>query len=365
MCLACGEQTQLEDAAVTIPVDTLIPVDSIGIFMGDSCYMFGAIADYVPMPGGGAAVLDRMTGKVSVFDGSGSFVRSFSRMGEGPGEFQFPIRLIYMPSDMYVVLEFLNGNVTLFDSDGIYLGRWQIEGMGGFPLDAYAFDDSSFVSYNFSMVMGESDFRIRFSLRRYHVMTGEVLTEFFTWDGDAQPSTDFEPAYVASTSDEHGILYLACCNDDSWMVRIMDGDGTPLDTLMTFPERERFSSEPDSGVVPGSQMVRYMFTEDANSGTDMLTTNAPDQHPLISALKTGPDGNLWARRGGLPATVWDVVSPSGVHLREVCVMLGDTVQFIDLKMNGNGILSFNYWTEDYHQVYVMDVESRLPTDPEQ
>jgi len=361
---ACGERAQLEEVAVTIPVDTLIPVDSIGIFMGDSCYMFGAIADYAPILDGGVAILDRMTGEVSVFDGSGSFIRSFSRMGEGPGEFQFPIRLIYMPSDMYVVLEFLNGNVTLFDSDGVYVDRWQMDGMGVFPLDTYAFDDSSFVSYNFSMVMDESDFHIRFSLWRYNVMTGEVLTEFFTWDGDARPSTDFEPAYVTSTSDERGTLYLAHCSDDSWMVQILDGDGTLLDTLMAFPERERFSSEPDSGVVPGAQYVMYMYAEDENSGTDMMTTNAPDQHPLISGLGIGPDGNIWARRGGLPASVWDVVSSSGAHLREVFVMLEDTVQLIDLKMNGNGILSFNHWTEDYHQVYVMDLQSRLPTDPE-
>ncbi len=350
---ACGEPPA-EEGSCTVPVDTLVAVDSIGVLMGDTCYMFGAIADFDPLPAGGAALLDRMTGRISIFSSDGTFERSFGRMGEGPGEFQYPVKLVCMPSDMYVVLEFLNGNVTLFDAGGVYMDRWEMDGMGTFPLYAYAFDDSSFVSYNFSMVMGESDFHIRYSLWRYNVMTGEVLAEYFTWNGAASPSTDFVPAYINSVSDGNGWLYLTRVENDSWMIEVFGPESTPLDTILAFPGRGRIPVESDTSSVPGVYIVRYAYYEDGDTGTGFMNTNAPDKHPLINGIAVGPDGYIWARRGGPETRIWDVISPEGVHKREVVLEHDDPETWITLHINPYGVLGLNSGAEDYHRIYFME-----------
>ena len=47
----------------------------------------GQLADVVPLPGGGAVLLDELSGTISVLDRAGQRLLEFGRLGEGPGEF--------------------------------------------------------------------------------------------------------------------------------------------------------------------------------------------------------------------------------------------------------------------------------------
>jgi hypothetical protein len=353
LLLACGEAPVEEDIPpADIPVDTLVPVDSIGVLMGDSCYMFGEIMDYEAVAGGGTAVLDRITGRVSVFDPDGGFVRTFGGLGEGPGQFQYPVRLAELNTGMMLVAEMMQGTVSLFDSAGIFLDRWNMGSMGMFELEFMPFDDTSFVSYNFDMVMEETSYHIRFSLWRFHALTGEVLTEYFTWTGESNPSTDFIPAYLSSATDGNGRLYVSRAGSDRWMVEVY-GEGTqPLDTLLMFEGRQRAAVASDSSSIPGAWPVTYMFSADGEN-FDRQSTNMPLDHPFIGGLAVDGDGNLWARRGGEPPAVWDVVSPAGEHLMEVHVLAGDTTTYFDIHLNPHGVVGYVYGSEDYPRVYTM------------
>ena len=150
--LSCGGQAPPEDVSSTIPVDTLVPVDSIGIMMGESCYMFGTVFDFSPLPMGGAAILDMLTGKVSIFDEAGEYEFSFGGRGEGPGEFQYPVRFARLGSGLMLVAEMLRAPVSVFTETGEFIDRWDMGNIGNFELDLLPFDDSPFVSYNFAMV---------------------------------------------------------------------------------------------------------------------------------------------------------------------------------------------------------------------
>lgn len=353
----CGEipaATVLVEEEDTIPVDTITAVDSIGILMGDSCYTLGAISDFTMFPGAQPVILDRVKGTVSVFDSTGVFVRSFGGFGEGPGEFQGPMSLVRLSSGIVLVMD-RYARVVSFNSQGEYLNSWNMEGLGGFSIESMPFDDSTFVSYSFSMRRNESGFGINFLMSRCHAVTGEVLTEYFCWSGEPVPSTDFTPGYLVAASDGRGRVYLSRIQSENWMIEVYGADAEALDTISLFPDRERIAA-PDTVMIPGTVYIGYAFSDGETQETAYV--NMPEEHPFISALGVDGEGNIWCRRGGLPGDMWDVVSPEGEHLREVLVTLPDSAYFIDMDVNPNGVLAFDMMTEDYHKLYIMGSDER-------
>ena len=341
-----------EPGDTRIPSDTLRAADSIGVFAGDENLMFGAITSVSPLPGGGAAVLDRATAKISLFDENGSFMRSFGGFGEAPGMFQRPSQFAVLPGGKIVVGE-LMGGTTLLSGNGEYLASWQYERLGGMPLGIYPFDENSFLGYGFSMLLGDGSFMISISLKRYHAATGEVMGEFFDWRVSPRPDTDFVPAYVSVATDpERGRVYLSRFNTDAWRIEVYDGNGTHIEDLELFPERRNLPAA-DGSFVPGVIIVSYMYQDESGSSGQHYT-NIPDYHPFISDLGVDPQGNIWARRGGASIADWDVVTPEGEWLREVHVELDySEYSFPKLVMGAGGIYAFALNPQEFFQVFIM------------
>jgi hypothetical protein len=356
LTVACGRSPSPVDQPVEFPVDTLAAVDSIGIMIGDSNYMFGSIADFTPVPGGGVAVLDRITEKVSFYDGEGLFTRSFGGHGEAPGEFQWPVALEVLPSGVTLVLEGASGKVNVFDPQGAFVTSWQMEGMGIYPMQVQAFDDSSFVSHNFSMLMDGEGLSIRFSLWRYDALTGEVLSDFMTWDAPSSASTDFTDAYFVYTADGEGRLYLSRAASPTWMIEVFGAEAEPLDTLILFQERPRLAVESDSQSVPGAPSINYVYQDEDAGNMVSGTTNRPAFHPFVSEIEIGSGGDLWVRQGGLPSTEWDVVTPSGEPVGRFRTALGDTASYISIAASEEGIYAMDLMTEDYQRLYMMELQ---------
>ena len=72
---------------------------------------------------GAKAVLVEPDMRVLVFDASGSFVREFGSMGEGPGEFKMPTRVAVMRDGTTFVEDLGHGAYQLFDVNGEFLRR--------------------------------------------------------------------------------------------------------------------------------------------------------------------------------------------------------------------------------------------------
>lgn len=351
---ACGNphQRTLQDGPLLGP-DTLRAADSIGILSGDSCFVFGHIMDAAPLPNGGVAVLDRITCRISLFDGNGGFIRSFGRMGEAPGEFQLPIRFAVLPTGNIVVGELLNGRVTLLDPEGGCIRSWNHEGLGGVPLMMLPFDGESFLCYSFGLTMNMMTLKLEFSLRRYDAFTGEVLAEYMVWEGEGRPETDFVPAYIsAAVNTETGLVYMSRCNADHWRIEVFDWTGMPVDTLRQFPDRKRLPVDMDEGFVPGTWMVSYAYRDETGS-SGMQGTNIPDFHPFISDLGVDAEGNIWARRGGSGQELWDVLSPEGVWLKEVVVEAFTPESMPRVVMGPGGFIAFELDPEDVCRVLML------------
>ena len=354
---SCGsssgdEQDEASSETNRPPEDTLVVVDSIGVLAGDSCYMFGEIVDAFPMSDGGVAVLDGINGRVRVYDGEGEHLLSLGGMGEAPGEFQYPNQLAVLPSGKIVVAEMLLGKISVFDEAGEYETSWAFDEYGVFQFDMQPFDDSTLVFYNFSMHPTGGGLSVRFDLSRYAADTGQPLEDFVDFEGEADPSTDFIPGYICFATDHAGRLYLSRCGAESWTVERMGAQG-PVDSIQLFEERQRVALESDTADVPGAYIVGYMYSQ--SDGTqERMYTNRPEKHPFISRLACGPDGNLWARRGGSGQQVWDVVSPDG-DWEGVCrVPAADAMSDPQMEIGPGGVVLFDWDPMDCPVLYILD-----------
>ena len=92
LLISCGgsEPDQDETLQVVEEVRTvsLILVDSLGIEMGDSLYVMGALEGLFYGPDGNIAVLDCSRSCVRVYSPSGEYLRQISKKGNSPGELQ-------------------------------------------------------------------------------------------------------------------------------------------------------------------------------------------------------------------------------------------------------------------------------------
>ena len=79
------------------------------------------------------AVLDQIQGNVKVFDRSGSWMRSVSRPGDGPGEFRGVSDAVVIRDDMLIVLDVVHRRLSTFDSTGVHQGDIAV---GGYSMGA-------------------------------------------------------------------------------------------------------------------------------------------------------------------------------------------------------------------------------------
>ncbi len=67
-------------------------------------------------------VLDDKDDKVKVFGADGSFIRSFGKKGQGPGEFQYPSEIFAKKNGTISVYDLMTRRISDFSSDGAYIG---------------------------------------------------------------------------------------------------------------------------------------------------------------------------------------------------------------------------------------------------
>jgi len=73
-------------------------------------------------PEGEAVILDQLASRVSVFEGNtGSFVRAFGRLGDGPGELRGPGGMAWGPGYRLWVADPFDRSYAVFDSVGVFV----------------------------------------------------------------------------------------------------------------------------------------------------------------------------------------------------------------------------------------------------
>ncbi len=90
-------------------------VNTIGVELGDSNYVFGQIEDACITPSGNILVLDMAKLNIKSYSPDGEYLETIGRQGSGPGEFQFPMSMAALSNDYLAVSDRMGGALMFFD----------------------------------------------------------------------------------------------------------------------------------------------------------------------------------------------------------------------------------------------------------
>ena len=85
-----------------------------------------------------------VVGRISVFDGTGQFIKTIGKLGTGPGEFRRPHAMVFDSLGRLIVADRQNHRIQILDTDGNYIGEYREFGrVSGLTIDQ---DDTIYTS---------------------------------------------------------------------------------------------------------------------------------------------------------------------------------------------------------------------------
>ncbi len=356
----CGGETPPEEAFVDPSVDTVfvMPSDTIGILMGDSNYVFGTIGDALYTNEGNIAVLDEAGCCIKVFNPSGEFLMQIGREGSGPGEMLYPGGMTLLSDGSFGVLDQAGGGFSRFNADGSFDSLY-IDFRGqGVPQWAWGVDDCAFVGASSVSRMQDDAITITFSVGRWEDSPDPTVVYF-------ENAFPFNPADMASflenaifsvafAADRDGVVYVAPVSSSEYRIDIYGPDGTFISSITRdIPRVEKSPAEIEDETAMISAILRERGVPE-----HMIDYSPDPFHWMIPPQGIGADGmgRIWVQNGTTRDPVMDVYSRDGEHLAVVNiggVMKPDILDFVNFKVQPQGILAYSMQDMEYPRIYVI------------
>lgn len=112
-----------------------IPSVTIGVAEGDERYELSGASSSLRLADERIVIANSGTNELRVYDGTGQFVGSIGRKGEGPGEFIGALQMVALSESTFAVFDQQNQRLSRFDTAGRLVSEARVETRGdGFPL---------------------------------------------------------------------------------------------------------------------------------------------------------------------------------------------------------------------------------------
>lgn len=356
LAAACGGGNSDEQAAPqpTEDMRTVAIVDSIGVELGDSNYVLGAVGRLCFGPEGNIYAFDLVRGSVMVYTPRGEFVRSISRRGEGPGEIVFPLDMTVL-NDGSVMITALGG-VHEYSSEGDYVGVYA-EYFTNPPMNLTAVGDSSLLASKLSVEPGDDGNAV---VNYWLAVLDEEGRPGVTLATDQLP---FDPENLTEmlnrtwmaysiAADRQGRVYLAPNSSEEFLINVYEGGELSETIRLDVPMVEKTESEM-------REEKEWMELHLENMGVSGVVVDfQPDPYRrMITDLGIDGEGRIWARRGTSLEPVFEVFSSDGRHLFTAGIPgVGDAGQFWNFAIEDQGMAAYSSNPEFYQQVYLLEME---------
>lgn len=365
--LACGspesdnEQTAenshtnsgIEDYVLPIADSYLYISDSIGIDMGDSNYVFGAVSSATLTTDGNIAVLDMQKIVISLFTPNGEFIRNIGRQGSGPGEFLYPAAIASRPEGGFLVSDLMGNKLIDYDSNYEYIS----EQTGFYPSPPLAFvaiEGMEIIALK--SVIDESE---------DHISMGKAIGRWTMEDPDPSVTyysslSRFNPNDMNS-SEDNAVLFAASVNGNVFTSQISPDvysftswsrDGEELFTNVdeNFQPERRTQEDINAEI---EQIDRRMSSQGLSASAIGWNPN-PDKFAISSLFVDGMD-RLWVSKGTTQTPYFDVYDLSGVYLFSAALDAGLRSQSWNTIIIQDKFICFDRNPEDYPRVFFGDL----------
>ncbi|MCK5115797.1 MAG: hypothetical protein KAR44_04305 [Candidatus Aegiribacteria sp.] len=359
--ISCGGEETIGEApdgtTSEVPTVYLVSVDSIGIDIGDSTYVMGAIEGLAYGPDGNIALLDCALACVRIYSPEGEYQRQIGRRGNGPGELQ-SIAFLGISEDGHVYLTGDGSEILGVHQYDYYTGEWlgSLPSLGTPPTCIEGAEDSLYVrkDINFDVSSGEPQLLI--SVAKYTCGNAEPVVTYL------EETALFNPADMTSmialvwygydiAADYSGNTFIAPRSTEEAVVIIYGSNGEETGRI-------ELDLEPVLRTDEELEMERLILrAKMAAMDMDPMTPVEPDPYkPLIRGLEVDGEGNIWVQHGGPNVPTFSVYSSSG-ELMYYAEVAGDHPDGNSWRfyIDGNGILAYAEDPADgYQKVYILE-----------
>lgn len=308
LAIACGEPGPAPAAGV----DTLLVsvIDSIGVEIGDSNYVFLGLQGTAWGPDGSIAALDMVRGCVMVYSADGEFLRRIGRRGNGPGELQ-DIGFLAVTGDGHLYLAGEGNQLLGLHVYDFRSGEWQNSySLMGPPPTGLEGGPGSLCLFK------------HLSRDPQNPLQGLVL---FGWAGPDSASSDtvwqdtfsVDPADMTSVIEKtwygyelaagpDGEVWIAPRSSRTYVVHRWDSSGIELEDIV-------LDMEPVARTPVEMESEEMLLVMKANAmGFPPGVQVSPDPfRPMIRGLEVDPEGRLWALRGTGEEIFFDIFGADG------------------------------------------------------
>jgi hypothetical protein len=309
------------------------PVLSIGELEGDPNYQLFQVYDARRLSDGRIVVANSGSNELRFYDKKGRFKGATGRKGGGPGEFQGLADVWALADDSLLTYDFRNNRISVFDPSGEFVRSFQLQSLTGgksSPGLVAPFADGSLLIHARTM---EFSPQTEGGLRRDSVLylrcdpTGALL-DSLGWFPGPEWYVKSDEGIMAASSRAFGRSPVATAAADAFYFGSSDNyeiaryDGTGELRRLIHRTHVNLGVTPDD--IEGWIEERLAGMNDENQRTFWERLYAdmpfPETMPAYERLLVDDEGSLWVEDYRRPADEqprWTVFDPQGVMLGEV------------------------------------------------
>jgi hypothetical protein len=369
---ACGAdrtESAPESGSLEIPHYVMVPVDTIGIELGDSNYVFGLIRTVDFTPDGSLVVLDPARNSFSVFSPDGEFVTRAGRAGSGPGEFLSPADLCVLSTGAVAVSDPRGRMVSIFDSEYTF-DHAITEFYPMAPAELRGADNGAIVGYQRVIRPRENEFG--YALARWED-SSEPTVSYLSSTGEFNPEdvmSSFMDGELTFAVSLNGIVYAALSSTDSYEVRGYSVDGEEILLIeRPFSPVEKTEEEIRNETEEFERMIAQRgggrHGRGGGPGGGGFTFEPEPLKISIKAIFVDSENRIWVRDGVHSEPWFDVFDTDGRELftssveRELADLSG-----LEVVITPFGIAAYEENPLYFPRIYRLELEAPPLQSPE-
>ena len=304
------------------------PSLTIGTATGDPGYELYEVTGAVRLSDGDIAVLNSASHEIRFYDSNGQHVRSVGGEGSGPGEFQNPYDLYSLAGDSVVVYDALQRRLSFFDTSGAYVRSFTL------PVNDKLYRAVDLFPDRAVLVLGKmpssagresGPYRDKSAFVVFDLKGDSVATlgafenrEMYAWTEGQFLGIAMRVFGRTTVMATHGSTLFVGTND-GYVIDQYEREGRLIRSI------RRDLAVPVTDAMFAADIDAQLESMDPGPYRDMMAPAIqempqPDVLPHYSALEADPDGNLWVRHyhsASLPSFEWTVFDSTGHMLGDV------------------------------------------------
>jgi len=291
-------------------------IDSIGADIGDSVFIFGAIADVCFGKQNEILVLDQALSQVSIFTENGDFSALMGGPGNGPGELSLPLSLSRLSDGRIFVLDPMDNGYEIFDgADYSFIEEVAIWSNNP-PMDPCGLDGEYYLGLKFEMDQADGVLTGISTLGRFRMGEADPQVTYFRseFPVDLSELGEFVKNMLRSlvfTGDRNGRAFFSEMSTDNYEVSAFSSDGSEIFHITA--DISAVPRSPEEMEEEKAYMENWVSRMGGMNGMPIEWEPEPLRW-MIEELGVDGQDRLWIRRGTELMPVFDVFDMAGEHL---------------------------------------------------